>query len=950
MNHLQLLLTRDQIKARRKLALFTVLVLAVIAGAVFFALNLHSIYREAILRERYLHALPEIIQDRQTQFEARQRVYDADIIIRGRMGLLRYQQEKRSGSERLAELRDAVSASAVSIVDSDMRLVETTDPAEISVWTPERLRALVPETPYIVIPSPAGGDEQEERIGTGYILFQIPEEDGRSLLFEFDCSPLLQTYAELSEWSGVLERTLAGLDAWAFICYEGSEDFDVYPLDGITQDNLERLGEELAGILRERDSFVHLDLSDELSIQFNLIQLLDRNFAAIWEPYPEQGMSVLLAVPIENFGLSGLFAIAALVTFIALSLVLYQRYAMRRIRQLDTAPDKRSFPRQARRALLPGLLIVLGASVCFAVMLFRLESRSETARTALKQRETLQLEIADRERQAESIRKEYTELYLKQAEILSAFLTEHPEEQTRAMLRELCGIVQADYLMLFDRSGQELFSSNTYVGFSAGGKEDSTGYVWRPVLMGYPSLVNGPTPDPVTGQMQLMAAALITGEDGLPDGFLLAAFGADELTAQLESVGIESTVNDFALQAGHAAAVADESSGRFIAHTDPDMIGREVTEHLNGAVLGHDHEGFVTYDGKTAYLSARAEGGLDLLFFAMDQYDMGASAADFTDILLFVVLLSIALLYYPVASKLCIAAAGGPGLAEKGNPLLVFLHGYAGYFTVLAAIGTLTTQADAWPAFNFVFGGQWSKGVHLFSLWAALFVLSATLCTVFILRGALARLNSRLSLQAKTISRLADSLILYAAVIISTFRILSMFGVDTTALLASAGIVSIAVGMGAQELIADILAGLFMLMEGSIHVGDEVTVGGWTGRVTDMGVRTTEITDEERNVMIISNSRISDMVNKSKAKAPCTLELEFPRAAEPKRMDELLRLFTAWLNEQLPALHGSLRPEGIVNITENAYIVRLSFSCAEQEREEITRSIREAVRDAVQED
>ena len=146
--------------------------------------------------------------------------------------------------EGLAELRDAVSASAVSIVDSDMRMIETTDPAGIPFWTVERLRALVPETPYIAVPSPVtGGDEPEERIGTGYIQFRLPEEDGRSLLFEFDCSPLLQTYAELSEWSGVLERTLAGLDAWAFICYEGSETFNAYPLDGLTQDELDRLSE-----------------------------------------------------------------------------------------------------------------------------------------------------------------------------------------------------------------------------------------------------------------------------------------------------------------------------------------------------------------------------------------------------------------------------------------------------------------------------------------------------------------------------------------------------------------------------------------------------------------------------------------------------------------------------------------------------------------------------------
>ena len=92
---------------------------------------------------------------------------------------------------------------------------------------------------------------------------------------------------------------------------------------------------------------------------------------------------------------------------------------------------------------------------------------------------------------------------------------------------------------------------------------------------------------------------------------------------------------------------------------------------------------------------------------------------------------------------------------------------------------------------------------------------------------------------------------------------LYLFGVDTAALIASAGMVSIAVGMGARELVTDILAGIFMLLEGSLHVGDTVQVGGWEGVVTDMGIRTTRITNADGEVKILNNSHISDVVNKN---------------------------------------------------------------------------------------
>ena len=132
------------------------------------------------------------------------------------------------------------------------------------------------------------------------------------------------------------------------------------------------------------------------------------------------------------------------------------------------------------------------------------------------------------------------------------------------------------------------------------------------------------------------------------------------------------------------------------------------------------------------------------------------------------------------------------------------------------------------------------------------------------IRTVLSRLESRLSFQGRTVSRLASSLITYVAGFFLIFSILSMFGVNTTALVASAGIVSIAAGMGAQSMAADLLAGFFMMLEGSVHVGDHVNVGGVTGRVTDMGIRTTKITDDEGTVVTLNNSKVSPVRNMSR--------------------------------------------------------------------------------------
>ena len=167
---------------------------------------------------------------------------------------------------------------------------------------------------------------------------------------------------------------------------------------------------------------------------------------------------------------------------------------------------------------------------------------------------------------------------------------------------------------------------------------------------------------------------------------------------------------------------------------------------------------------------------------------------------------------------------------------------------------------------------EWSDGLHLISLWAALFVIAITFLCVFLIRTILNRMENRLSSKSKTITRLVNSLITYAAYIFLFFCILSMFGVNTKTLLASAGIISIAVGMGAQSMAADLLAGVFMMLEGTVRVGDHVSVGGVTGYVTDMGIRSTQITDEKGNVVILNNSKVNSVCNMSRKKAQQKVE------------------------------------------------------------------------------
>lgn len=93
-----------------------------------------------------------------------------------------------------------------------------------------------------------------------------------------------------------------------------------------------------------------------------------------------------------------------------------------------------------------------------------------------------------------------------------------------------------------------------------------------------------------------------------------------------------------------------------------------------------------------------------------------------------------------------------------------------------------------------------------------------------------------------------------AAVLIVTVTsliVLSEIGLDITPLLASAGVIGLAIGFGAQSLVKDVITGLFILLEDAVGVGDVVTVGGYTGVVEEMSIRTIRLRDFSGSVHVV---------------------------------------------------------------------------------------------------
>jgi moderate conductance mechanosensitive channel len=119
-------------------------------------------------------------------------------------------------------------------------------------------------------------------------------------------------------------------------------------------------------------------------------------------------------------------------------------------------------------------------------------------------------------------------------------------------------------------------------------------------------------------------------------------------------------------------------------------------------------------------------------------------------------------------------------------------------------------------------------------------------------------------------------------------QVLNLLNIPYQPLLASAGILGIAVGLGAQSLFKDMLNGVFILIEDQYNVGEVVNLAGLKGTVEDLSLRRTTLRDADGTLYIIPNSQIATVSNLSRDYAVATLNVSVDASANPDKVIALL--------------------------------------------------------------
>ncbi|MBR2826175.1 MAG: mechanosensitive ion channel [Erysipelotrichaceae bacterium] len=169
--------------------------------------------------------------------------------------------------------------------------------------------------------------------------------------------------------------------------------------------------------------------------------------------------------------------------------------------------------------------------------------------------------------------------------------------------------------------------------------------------------------------------------------------------------------------------------------------------------------------------------------------------------------------------------------------------------------------------------------INMRSLLKVVAIVAAIMVIKYLLKLLLSLIRKE-----STVVTLLKSLIDYAALILSVIWSLRILGADINGIIAGLGILGLIIGMSAQDLINDLMTGIFLLFEQEYKVGDIIEVNGFTGKVTDIGIRTTALTDNGGNEKIFNNSAMKNILNKSSYESKAVVDLTLPENTDVKKV------------------------------------------------------------------
>jgi len=201
--------------------------------------------------------------------------------------------------------------------------------------------------------------------------------------------------------------------------------------------------------------------------------------------------------------------------------------------------------------------------------------------------------------------------------------------------------------------------------------------------------------------------------------------------------------------------------------------------------------------------------------------------------------------------------------------------------------------------------------------------------------------------RATTLIALLKSVLLYVIYFIAIVSVLTELNVPVAPILAGAGVVSLAVGFGAQSLVKDVITGFFIIFEDQYSVGEYVSLGNVSGIVEEIGLRVTKLRDWNGELHIVPNGQVVQVTNFNRGSSRALVEVGVAYEVDIDKAIEVMEKAGQEVAEQLSEIIVEA-PQvlGVVNFGPQEVILRMIARTQPLEQWRLERELRKKLKEA----
>ncbi len=879
--------------------------------------------------------------------------------------------------ETMIAYRDLLNVDNVLIVDMDGTILAEAQEtmADFSSSRFNRLRMIDPLLPDEV-------SVEIELPSRNWVMryYSAQIDDDTMAIIEQDPAMLNEMLENNGSTASVLKNMEVGLNGYIFAM--SAQDFLIEYHPNPTLEGMDGLyiGIDVENL--EDDKFSWMTINGEE--MYCGVKLIDNTYYIACVPKSDMTMARNITVAVT------LFAFFAVVFVI----IMYGIFAMRDHRLKGVDPEKVRFAGRIcfikltvrRSAILAfvGFLVIVVISF-FMQTLFALSFESLSNRDQANDVVESFEQTSDRLEEMTAL---YGDRYLPVARALGFMLDTDPSLINQEDLQELADIMQVHDIIIYSATDGSLVATNSaYTNYALSTDPDDPSYEFVKLLQGdVDYVVQEPVYDEIAGHLWQYIGVPIHGENGLIDGIVQISVYPVLLESMESSIDIGSILDDVVFGTnGFAFAVnkADDTFAYF--PIDDHAVGESVFDHdITEEQLKADFNDYITIDGIRYYASS-AETDDYYIYLAETVDELMSERGPLTAVTAVIAAICILIIFLLViiepkkpirlidpseenedsgSSTIEMQMPGGRKIRtdsivsrfmgsttpwgernawQKTAVVLRWILIVLVVVICLAVIFKNRLFGDD-SIFSYILSGSWERGLNIFAITACIMFICVAMTAVVVVQRVLQLLSSILNARGETICRLISSFLKYGVLIGMIYYSLVLLGINAVTLLASAGILALAISFGAQSLVSDIVSGLFIIFEGDFRVGDIVMIGDWRGTVLEIGIRTTKIEEPAQNVKVIRNSDVTNVINMTKKLSFVNVNYSIEYNESLEHVETILAQELPKIAERLPAIVNGPFYKCVAAWSDSSVDLRINMSCKESDRFQLERDFNREMR------